>query len=99
MSSDEESGLEGSRNRKQTETGLCQSVCGAQCTTASNAMELLRRMSKAWYWKRFNVVQGEDLKLRCKQCNDELNPANPSNLAISHFEQLRCSCSNVRVSN
>eukprot|EP00955_Chlamydomonas_euryale_P045663 353208-Chlamydomonas_euryale.AAC.1 len=95
MSSDEDSGLEGSRKRKQTDTGFCQTVCGARCTTASNAKEFLRRRSKgaAWYWKHFNVVQGEDLKtkLQCKQCNDELNPANPSNLVISHFDgNQRC---------
>eukprot|EP00955_Chlamydomonas_euryale_P017352 185205-Chlamydomonas_euryale.AAC.1 len=60
MSSDEERRLKGSRNRKQTESGFCQIVCGARW----NAMELLRRSKgAAWYWNQFNVVQGEDLKV------------------------------------
>eukprot|EP00955_Chlamydomonas_euryale_P027551 290506-Chlamydomonas_euryale.AAC.1 len=69
MSSDEESGLEESRKRKQTEAGFCRTVCGARCTTASNAIKLLRRRSKGapWYWKQFNVVQGGFLQRHVRE--------------------------------
>eukprot|EP00955_Chlamydomonas_euryale_P055873 356239-Chlamydomonas_euryale.AAC.2 len=77
--------------RKQPATGFSQTVCGTRCTIASDAWELVSRKSKgsAWYWKQFDVLQGEHMKAkpRFKRCNCELKPAN---LANSNFDNDQC---------
>eukprot|EP00955_Chlamydomonas_euryale_P082986 363789-Chlamydomonas_euryale.AAC.10 len=95
MDSDREGHEAGSScKRTASATGFSQTACHVKCTTASAAMAFCRKRSagSAWYWKKFDVVQGDDIRanLKCRESHEELNPANPSNLSESHFNGDRC---------